>query len=77
MISSAVEDHRSYRRKSCWIFLTVCTKISKLLRKLTSQQDLGFATVHKALRKNLKMFLNKIMTAQKLKAIDQDKQVHY
>ena len=50
---------------------------SKSLRKLAQQHDIGLATAHKAIRRQLKVFPYKIMAVQKLKTTDHEKRLHY
>ena len=50
---------------------------SKSLRKLVQQHDIGLATAHKAVRRELKLFPYKIMAVQELKTTDHKKQLHY
>ena len=50
---------------------------SKLLQKLAQNHDIGLATAHKAVRRQLKLFPYKIMAVQKLKTADHEKQLCY
>ena len=50
---------------------------SKSLRKLAQQHDIGLATAHKAVRRELKLFPYKIMAVQELKTTDHEKRLRY
>ena len=50
---------------------------SKLLQKLAQQHDIGLATAHKAVRRQLKLFPHKILAMQELKTTDHEKRLRY
>ena len=50
---------------------------SKSLQKLAQQHDIGLATAHKAVRRQLKLFPYKIMAVQELKTTDHEKRLCY
>ena len=50
---------------------------SKSLRKLAQQHDIGLATAHKAVRRELKLFPYKIMAVQELKTTGHEKRLRY
>ena len=49
----------------------------KSLRKLAQQHDIGLATAHKVVRRQLKLFLYEIMAVQELKTTNHEKRLHY
>ena len=59
------------------IFDSMLQSPSKSLQKLAQQHDIGLATAHKAVRRQLKLFLYKIMAVQELKTNDHEKRLHY
>ena len=59
------------------IFDSMLQSASKSLRKLAQQHDIGFATAHKAIRRQLKVFPYKITAVQEMKTTDHEKRLHY
>lgn len=49
----------------------------KSMRKLAQQHDIGLATAHKAVRKELNLFPYKVMCVQELKPSDHDRRLNY
>jgi hypothetical protein len=62
-----VGEHLNLTIRGSWTFLTVLRSLSKLLRTLAQEKDIGLARVHKAVPEKLNCFPYKVTAVLELK----------